>query len=182
MHRELVTEYVTATRGLDRIEIADDVGDGDVRRSELLDVPHVGLEPRDGRVVSGFLEEVLTVFGDRSERIVIYFAPGDDGERGIEECRQRAQDPRFCLTPQPEENEVVPAQERVDDLGHDRLFVADDAVEDGFAGRESSEKIRAKLILYRAEPMLRGAKGGTLQGAKCFWVDRQLILRGKSRF
>ena len=38
VHRQLVGEDVTAARRLDRIEIADDVGDRDVGRRELLDV------------------------------------------------------------------------------------------------------------------------------------------------
>ena len=72
------------------------------------------------------------------------------------------------------------AEKSVDDLRHDRLFIANDATEDGFARREPGEKVRAKLILDRAEPVLRRAKGGALQSAKCFWVDRQLNSPGEN--
>ena len=73
------------------------------------------------------------------------------------------------------------AEKRVDDLRHDRLFVADDAVEDGFAGRETGEEVGAKLILYRLESAIGRAERRALECAKCFWINRQLILRGKMR-
>ena len=79
MHRELVAEDVPTTCSLDGIEIADDVGDGDIGSGELLDVALIGVEPRDRCVITGFVEKILSVLRDRSERIVVHFAAGDDG-------------------------------------------------------------------------------------------------------
>ena len=73
----------------------------------------------------------------------------------------------------------MPAQKRVDDLWHHRFFVADHAVEDRFTSSEASEEISAKLIFDRLEPSVGGAEGRALQCAKCFWINRQLILRRK---
>ena len=52
VHRQLVGEQVPAAGGLDRVHVADDVGDGDVRCRELLDEALVALEPRDRRAVA----------------------------------------------------------------------------------------------------------------------------------
>ena len=87
---------------------------------------------------------------------------GDDRQRRIEKRGQSAQDSGLRLSAQAKEDEVVTAEQRVDDLRHHRLFVADDAVEDWFARREPGEEVRAKLIFHRAEPLLGGAKGGAL--------------------
>ena len=162
VHRELVAEYVSAARGLDGIQIADDVGDGDVRRRQLLDVAHVGIEPRDRRVVAGFLHKVLPVLGDRRERIVVYLAAGDDRKRWIEQRGERAENSRFRLSAEPQQDEVVPAEKSVDDLRHDRLFIADYAVEDRLPARQASQKIAAKLILDRQLPSVGSTEGGAL--------------------
>ena len=146
MHRQLVTEDVSTAGGLDRIEIADDVGDGDVGRGELLDVALIGIQPRDRRVVSSFIHKIFSVLRDWRKRIVVDFAAGDDGQCRIEQRRQRTKDSRLRLTARSEQNEIVATQKCVDDLGHDRLFVADHAMEDRLAGSETGKEIRTNLI------------------------------------
>ena len=79
MHGELVTEDVSPAGSLDGIEVANDVGDRNVGSGELLDVALIGVEPRDRCVITGFVEKILSVLRDRSERIVVHFAAGDDG-------------------------------------------------------------------------------------------------------
>jgi len=126
---------------------ADDVGHGDVRSSQLLDVAHVGIEPCNRRVVAGLLEKILAVLGDRSERIVVYFAAGDDRKRRIQQRRECAENSGLCLSTKAQQDEVVTTEEGIDDLRHDRLLVAYDAVEDRLPGCKTSQKIAAKLIL-----------------------------------
>ena len=48
MHGEFAGEVLAAARGLDGIEIADEVGNGDIGRGELFDVALVAVEPCDG--------------------------------------------------------------------------------------------------------------------------------------
>jgi hypothetical protein len=55
--RELVGQDVAPARRLDRVDVADHVGDGDVGRGELLDVALLAPDPRDGRVVAVLLHE-----------------------------------------------------------------------------------------------------------------------------
>src|SRR5205823_7017830 len=52
MHRQLVGEEVAAPGRLDRVHVPDDVGDGDVRGRELLDVARVARQPGDRRAVA----------------------------------------------------------------------------------------------------------------------------------
>ena len=49
MHRQLVRELKTGLRRLDRVDVADHVGNGHVGCRKLLDVPRVARQPRDGR-------------------------------------------------------------------------------------------------------------------------------------
>jgi hypothetical protein len=51
---QLVGQDVPAARGLDGIDVADDVGDRDVRRGQLLDEARIA-RPSDGRVVAVLL-------------------------------------------------------------------------------------------------------------------------------
>jgi hypothetical protein len=83
--RQLVGENMPAARRLDRVDIADEVSDGDVRRCQLLDVALVALEPRDGRVVALRFDCLTTELRDRSEGAVIDLAPGNDGNRVVEQ-------------------------------------------------------------------------------------------------
>ena len=48
MNRQLVAQQVSALGGLDRIDVADDVGDRHVGRRELLDKTCVAIDPIDG--------------------------------------------------------------------------------------------------------------------------------------
>ncbi len=52
VHGELGAELLAGACGLDGIDVADEVGYGDVRGGELFDVAIVGGEPGDGRVVA----------------------------------------------------------------------------------------------------------------------------------
>jgi hypothetical protein len=52
VHGELGAEVLAAARGLDGVDVADQVGYGDVGRGELFDVAVVGRQPRDGGVVA----------------------------------------------------------------------------------------------------------------------------------
>ena len=52
VHRQLVGQQVPAARRLDRVHVADDVGDRHVGRRELLDVARVARQPRDRRAIA----------------------------------------------------------------------------------------------------------------------------------
>ena len=53
VHRQLVAELEAAPGRLDRIDVADHVGNRHVRRRQLLDVAVVAMQPVDRQVVAG---------------------------------------------------------------------------------------------------------------------------------
>jgi hypothetical protein len=108
VNRQLISEDVAATRRLDGVEIADEVGDGDVGGGEFFDVPLCASDPGDGGIVAGGGNALAPVLGNRREGIVVDFAPFDDGHCVVEEISECAQDARLCLPAEAQENEVMP--------------------------------------------------------------------------
>ena len=88
---QLVGEEVSTARGLDRIEIADEVRDRHVRGGQLLDVATVLADPRDRCVVACLIEKIAREFRDRRERIVVHLAARDNWNRIVEQRSKRAQ-------------------------------------------------------------------------------------------
>ena len=68
MNRQLVAEQVSAFRGFDRIDVADDVGDRHVRRGQLFDKARIAIDPVDLRCVAVQLDRLSTV-GARSDEM-----------------------------------------------------------------------------------------------------------------
>ena len=64
VHGEFIREIRAGARGLDRIEIADEVGDRDIGRREFFDVTIVARHPRDGCGVAALGDEIARVFRD----------------------------------------------------------------------------------------------------------------------
>ena len=87
---------------------------------------------------------------DRSERIVVNFAAGDDRQMLVEQIDEAAQDAALRLTAQAEQDEVVPRQDRVDELRDDGVLVADDAGEERVAGLQLVNEVVANLLLDRS--------------------------------
>jgi len=131
VHGELGAEILIATRGFDGVDVADEVGYGDVGGGEFFYVTLVWGEPRDGGFVAEFCELIAAELGDRSVGVVADFGAGDVWEIWVEEGGQGAKDARLCLSAETEEDEVVLAEDGVDDLGDDGVVVADDAREEG---------------------------------------------------
>ena len=150
VHRQLVGELQPGSRRLDRVEIADQVGDRDVRRRQLLDVAAVAIEPRDRQVVALGLHPGAARGADRAERIVVDLAARNDRDLGVEQIGERPQDPALRLAAQAEQDEVVPRQNRVHDLRHDGVVVADDARKDRLAAAQALDQVVADFVLDAA--------------------------------
>src|SRR6266849_1210425 len=118
---------MAAARRLDGINVADHVGDGHIRRGELLHITLIGYEPGDWRFLAMLRNQVAAAAADGTVRIVVNLAAGDIRHIGIEQRRQHANQTRFGLAAQSQENEVVPRENRVDDLRHYGIVITDDA-------------------------------------------------------
>jgi hypothetical protein len=80
-----LAQDVAATGCLDGIDVTEHVRDGHVGRRELLHVALLATDPRDGRVVAVFFDELAAVLRDRRERIVVHLASGNDRQRLVEQ-------------------------------------------------------------------------------------------------
>ena len=139
-------------RGLDRIDVADHVGDRDVGRRELLDEARLARQPGDRHLVALPRDARAAGGADRRERIVVDLAAGHDRNLLVEQVDQRAQDPALRLAAQAEQDEVVARQDRVDELRNDGLVVADDAGEERLARLELPHEVVANFLLDRPRP------------------------------
>ena len=74
VHRQLAAELQAALGGLDRIDVADHVGDGHVRRRELLDVARLARQPAIGISSPSALTRCLAERRQRRDRVVVDLA------------------------------------------------------------------------------------------------------------
>ena len=147
VHGEFAGEILAAARGLDGVEVADEVGHGDVGRGELFDVAVVAADPGDGGGVAALGDEVAAALAERVVGVVANFAAGDVGHVFVEQRGERAEDAALGLAAQAEQDEVLPGENGVDDLRDDRVFVADDAGEERLVRLQAGDEVRAQFIL-----------------------------------
>ena len=150
MHRQLVAQQMATAGRLDGIEIADQVGDGDVGRGQLLDESGVARKPPDRRRVAPLLDQLAGVLRDRGKGIVVDLAAGDDRNRGVEESDQVAKDSALGLPAEAEENEVLLGEEGVDDLGDDGIVVPSNPRKERLASPQRREQVGPDLLPYRS--------------------------------
>ncbi len=150
VHGEFGAEVLIGAGGFDGVDVADEIGYGDVGGGELFDIAVVGGEPGDGGFVAEFGDEVFRELGDGGVGIVAEFGAGDVGAGGVEQGGEGAEDAGFGLAAEAEEDEVVFGEDGVDDLGDDGVFVADDAGEErnfGFGGvAQAGDEVLAELV------------------------------------
>ena len=169
VHGQFAREFVSAARRLDGIDVADQVGDGDVGRGQLLHVALIGREIGDRRVVAQPRNFVAAAPADRRVRIVVNFAAREIRHVRIEQRRQRAQDAALRLTAQPQQNEIVARKNGVDDLRHDRVVVADDAGKHRSVAvcAQPGRQVVAQFILDAARAQTLFGKDTAAQFTQC---------------
>ena len=146
--RQLVGE-VAAFGDLDRVDLADQVGDRRVGRRQLLAEATVAVDPLDRRLVAALLHQVTRVRRHRVVRVVVDLAAGDDRHPLVEQTDERAHDARLRLAALAEEDDVVAGEQRVGELRDDGVVVTDHAVDERFALREHAHGVGTELFLDR---------------------------------
>ncbi len=146
VHGQFVGQVQSRLCRLDRIDVADDVGDGDVGRGQLLDVARLAGEPRERHLVALARDPRAAGAADRIQRIVVNLAAGHDRNLFVEQIDQRAEDAALGLTAQAEQDEVVAREDRIDQLRDDRFVVADDAREQRFARLQLAHEVVADFL------------------------------------
>ena len=98
----------------------------------------------------------MAAAADRSIRIVVNLAAGDEGKLGIEQRGERAENAALGLAAQSQQNEIMARENGVAELRHYRIFVADDAGEYFFAGilAEAGDEILPHFVFYPAAKAL----------------------------
>ena len=79
VHGELGAEVLVAAGGFDGVDVADEVGYGDVGGGEFFDVAVIWGKPGDGRFVAHLGDEVAGELGDGGVGIVADLGAGDVG-------------------------------------------------------------------------------------------------------
>jgi len=82
---------------LDRIDFADQIGDGDIRCRQLLAVTAVAIDPLERQGVTQVIGRLATSAANRLIRIIVDLASLDDGNALVEQTNQAANNPRFAL-------------------------------------------------------------------------------------
>ena len=145
---ELVGQ-VAALGHPDGVDLADEVGDRRVGRGQLLAEAPGAVDPLDRGVVAVLGDEVTGLPGDRVVGVVVDLAAGDDRRPLVEQLHQRADDAGLGLAPLAEEDDVVPGQEGVLQLGKDGLVVAQQPGDDRLPGGHAGHGVRPHLLLHR---------------------------------
>ena len=131
---------------LNRIDIADQIGDGDVGRGELLTQPGIPVQPLDLDRLAALRHQIDAALADGLIRIVVDLAPLDDRDILVEETGKVSNDARFCLASEPQEHDIVLGKNRVHNGGYDSLLEADDRWKKRFIPAELLDQVVSDFI------------------------------------
>ena len=161
---------VAAFGNLDRVDLADQVGDGDVRCGQLLAVTAVARQPVDRRVVALRFDDGLCSRAQRRERVVVDLAACDNWNGVVEQAGKESGEAGLGLAALAQEADVLAGQDGVLDSRDDRVVVADDAGEERLLRGQTGEQVGAHLLLDRAGLPARSAqlaeRGGSGRGGR----------------
>src|SRR6185437_12580582 len=145
--RELVGKIAAAFGRANRVDVADDVGNGHVRRGEFFDITAIARKPGDLDCFAFESSTFAAGAANGAVRIVVDFAAVDYGDFVVEKTDELAQNTRFRLTAEAQQNKVMPRKNRVDDLRDHRIVIAANSGEEFIARAQFAQEILAKLVL-----------------------------------
>ena len=167
VERQLVRQ-VAALGDLDRVDLADEVGDRDVRRGELLARSAgraAATRSASRRRSSATIARAAALTGAVGSSLSS--PPATIGSHVVEQADEQPRHPGLGLAALAEEDEVLAGEDRVLDRGQDGVLVPDDAREDRrpaasrasrFA-RISSLTVRGRQPEARSSPRVAGRPG-----------------------
>ena len=167
----------TALRHLDRVDVADQVGDGSVRRGQLLGVPLAAVLPHHRQLVAQFPGEADGLGRDGCVGVLADLGAGDHRGPFVEQVGQAAEQPGLALAALPEQHDVVSRDQGPFQLGQHGRAEADDAHPRVAPGAQGGEQIGPDLGLDAEHPVAGGAQvgegGGKLWGRCVRHVSRR---------
>ena len=132
--------------GLDRIDVADNIGNRHIGSCQLFDKARIAIDPGDRRGILMQLNRLPAVRADRMIRIIVDFRTGNDRNLIVEKICKLANDAALCLATQAQQNQIVPREDRIDELRNNRLVIANNAGKQFLAPLEFANQIRAHLV------------------------------------
>ncbi len=157
VHRQLIRE-VAPLGDLDRIHLADEVGDRDVGSRELLGVALGAVHPADGGVLALLVHEPATRCADGGEGVLGDLDAVEHRRPLVEERGEAAEDPSLRLPALAEEDNVLRGEDGVLKPGQDRLVVPDDPGEEIAVVPEPRDQVEAHLLAHRPQLVARLAQ------------------------
>ena len=144
---QLVGDVLAAARRLDRVDIADHVGDRDVGSGELLDVALVAMQPRDGGLFAALGDQFEASPAGGAVRIVVDFTTLHVRGKLVEQRGELPDEACFGLAAQTQKDEIVAGKNGVDYLRDDRIVVSQNAWKQGIAPLNLTDEIAAEFVL-----------------------------------
>jgi hypothetical protein len=130
----------------DRVEVTDQVRNGNVWCGEFLGVAFAAVQPSDAGIVTVLGEEFDRAAAQRCKWIVLQFRTIHNWNPFVQQSHHLAGKAGFGLTPKAQQDHVVAAQNGPFDVGNDGVFVAVNAGKDFFARFELDNQVVAELI------------------------------------
>jgi hypothetical protein len=124
---ELVGDVVAAAGGLDGVDIANHIGDGDIGGGEFFDVALLAMEPGDRRVGGGIGDQVAAAAADGAVGVIVNFAAFEVRRDFVEKRGKLPDEPGFGLSAKAQQNKIMTGKNGVNDLRHDRVIEAENA-------------------------------------------------------
>src|SRR5437588_11409448 len=146
MNRQFVAEQVPAFGGLDGIDVADNVCDGDVRSLQLFDKARIAINPGNGCGILVQLDRLPSVSADRMKRIVVDIRTGNDGNLLVEKICELANDAALRLAAQSQQNQIVAGENGINKLRHDGFVITNNAGEKFLAPLEFADEVCPHLV------------------------------------
>ena len=109
----------------------------------------VPVQPENFGPVAAFFDQGLALGGDRAVGVFRDFGAGEHRNPFVEQVREAAHQPGFRLAALAEKDDILVAEQRIDELRNDAVVVAPDAGKEGFAGPEPGDQVPAQLRLDR---------------------------------
>src|SRR5215217_3376637 len=156
---------MTAFCGFNWIDVADDIGNGDIGGCEFFYKTCVTTDPIERGHLTILRQRLPPISGDRAQWVVVHFGTGDDWYALIEQISQQANDAALCLPAKAKQNDVMPRQNGVNQLRNNGVLVAHDAGKQLLAAAQFSYEIATQLILDR-----EGLIPGRPEFAKGSWI------------
>ena len=135
--------------GLDGIDVADNVCDGDVRSRQLFDKARIAINPGNGCGILVQLDRLPSVSADRMKRIVVDFRTGNDRNLLVEKICELANDAALRLAAQSQQNQIMPRENCIDELRHDGFVITNNAGKKSLAAFQLTNQVSAQFVFDR---------------------------------